>query len=134
MVETCSQHRGKQYLHPIIDWSSDEVWEYIHKYNVPYCSLYDEGFNRLGCVMCPYGGQKHMMAEAERWPKIAKCYELAFQRMIDKRRIDDPDHKFKINWNTGAEVMAWWMGQDSRHTDDDGSISLFGLRLDESDV
>ena len=130
MVETCNQHRTKQYLHIIIDWSSAEVWEYIHKYHVPYCKLYDEGFNRLGCVMCPYGGPSHMMKEAEHWPKIAKCYERAFQRMIDKRRADG----MKTQWETGTEVMAWWMGQDSRHKEDDSNISLFGLRLDESNL
>ena len=130
MIETCNQHRGKQYLHIIIEWSSDDVWEYIHKYHVPYCKLYDEGFKRIGCVMCPYGGPKHMMMEAERWPKIAKCYERAFQRMIDKRRADG----MKTQWETGDEVMRWWMGQDARHTDDDSQISLFGLRLDEGNV
>lgn len=35
-VETCRHNRGKQYIHPIIDWSDAEVWEYIHTYNVPY--------------------------------------------------------------------------------------------------
>lgn len=130
MTETCNQHRSKQYLHPIIDWSEDEVWEYIKTYSVPYCSLYDDGFKRLGCVMCPYGGPKHMAAEAERWPKIAQCYERAFQRMIDKRREDG----MKTEWKNGSEVMQWWMGQDNRHTDDDSQISLFGLRLDESSL
>ena len=130
MTETCNQHKIKQYLHPIIDWSSDDVWEYINNYKVPYCKLYDEGFKRLGCVMCSYGGPKQMMAEAERWPKIAQCYQKAFQRMIDKRREDG----LETQWHTGAEVMKWWMGQDNRHTEDDSQISLFGLRIDESNV
>lgn len=130
MQETCNQHRTKQYLHIIIEWSADEVWEYIHKYHVPYCKLYDEGFNRIGCVMCPYGGRNHMIREMKRWPKIAKCYEMAFQRMIDKRVADG----METQWHTGAEAMKWWIGQDNRHKEDDSSISLFGLRLDESNL
>ena len=71
-----------------------------------------------------------MAAEAERWPKIAQCYERAFQRMIDKRREDG----MKTQWKNGSEVMQWWMGQDARHTEEDSNIRLFGLRLDESSL
>ena len=106
------------------------MWEYINTYNVPYCKLYDEGFNRLGCIMCPYGGQKQMREQAARWPQYAKAYEAAFQRMIDKRRADG----LTTQWTTGAEVMRWWMGEDNRIKENDDQITLFGLRMDESSV
>ena len=35
---------------------------------------------------------------------------------------------------TGAEVMRWWMGADHRVKEDVRQITLFGLRLDETDV
>lgn len=130
MTETCTRHKTKRYLHPIIDWSDVDVWEYIHTYNVPYCKLYDEGFKRLGCIMCPYGGQKQMREQAARWPQYAKAYEAAFQRMIDKRRADG----YPTQWETGAEVMRWWLGEDNRLREDDHQITLFGLRMDESSV
>lgn len=38
---------------PIIDWSDEDVWHFIKGKNLPYCSLYDEGFARLGCIGCP---------------------------------------------------------------------------------
>ena len=37
-------------------------------------------------------------------------------------------------WKSGAEFMQWWMRKDNRMKDNDGSISLFGLILDESDT
>lgn len=30
-------------IHPIINWSYSEVWQFLRRFNVPYCSLYDEG-------------------------------------------------------------------------------------------
>ena len=131
IVETCSQHKGKQYIHPIIDWLTAEVWEYIRTYHVPYCRLYDEGFKRLGCIMCPYKNQAAMRRDAKRWPAYAKAYEKAFQRMVDKRRADG--YRVNPGWETGAAVMRWWLGQGKR-SEEDGQISLFGLRLDETDT
>ena len=33
---------------PIFSWLEWHVWEFIESMNLPYCELYDEGFNRLG--------------------------------------------------------------------------------------
>lgn len=130
MMETCNQHRDKRYLHPIIDWKDEDVWEYIKTYNVSYCKLYDEGKKRLGCIMCPYQGGKGMRRDAERWPQFRSYYIDAFQKMIDKRRADG----LTTTWTTGAEVMRWWMGEDNRIQEDDDQITLFGMRMDESNV
>ena len=129
MEETCKNKGGKMYLHPIIDWSTSDVWEYIHAYHVHYCSLYDEGRERLGCVMCPYAKQSSRDADMKRWPKIAKCYERAFDRMIQKRKEDG----MVCKWKSGHEVLKRWMNNDYSKPDDK-SISLFGMMLDETDT
>ena len=37
-------------------------------------------------------------------------------------------------WETGAEVMRWWIGADHHVKEDDVQITLFGLRMYETDV
>ena len=39
-------------LNPLIDWTEDDVWEYVREHNVPYNTLQDEGYASIGCVPC----------------------------------------------------------------------------------
>ena len=82
LVEQCYRTR-KTIVNPIIDWTDDDVWDFVHEYNLPYCSLYDEGFKRLGCIGCPLSGRKNMIRDFERWPKYKDMYIRTFQKMID---------------------------------------------------
>jgi len=42
---------------PLAFWKESDIWEYIHKYNLPYSSIYDKGYSRTGCMFCMYGTQ-----------------------------------------------------------------------------
>lgn len=35
-------------ISPVLDWTCADVWEYIRKNEVPYCSLYDRGYTSIG--------------------------------------------------------------------------------------
>ena len=70
-------------LNPIIDWDDDDVWEFLNEVaKVPHCSLYDEGYKRLGCIGCPLSGRNNMLRDFERWPKYKELYIKAFDKMI----------------------------------------------------
>ena len=119
-VEQCYRTQ-KTLLNPIIDWSNDDVWEFIHQYNLRYCSLYDEGYKRLGCIGCPIAtNQKEMF---ERWPKYKQLYIHAFDRMLAKRTKDGLKTRA---FHSGQECFDWWMNdeQDSDETMD-GQIDMF---------
>ena len=96
--------KGKHILNPIIDWSNEDVWEFIREYNVPYCKLYDKGYTRLGCIGCPMS--THRAEELERYPKYKRAYIRAFDRMIDA--FTD---KSRVKWKNGEEVYKWWIGE-----------------------
>ena len=43
---------------PILKWAEEDVWAYIKEYDVSYCEVYDQGWERTGCVFCLYGIHK----------------------------------------------------------------------------
>lgn len=50
--EYLSQLPGHMRIQPILHFKELDIWEYIDKYQLPYCSLYDEGYRSLGCAPC----------------------------------------------------------------------------------
>lgn len=102
-VEMCYRTR-KTLVNPIIDWTDDEVWEFLNDIvKVPHCSLYDEGFKRLGCIGCPLAGGRMMKKEFERWPAYEKMYKRAIEKMIENHpgQIKKADGE-----NVGGVVQA----------------------------
>jgi phosphoadenosine phosphosulfate reductase len=49
-LDTASKQRQRLKINPLVDWTYDEVWEYIRSYNISYNPLYDLGYKSLGDV------------------------------------------------------------------------------------
>lgn len=127
MFETCAM-KSMHTLNPIIDWTQEDVWEYIHSRNLAYCKLYDEGFERIGCIGCPLAGSKQMQFEFTRYPKYHQAYLRAFEKMLVVRKDNGkPYHQ----WKTAEDVMAWWLDEKrSSKPPDENQLSFFPLESD----
>ena len=98
-IEVHRKDNTTRYLHPILEWSDADVWQYIKTRNLPYCSLYDEGFKRIGCIGCPNGNRKEQF---KRWPRWECMYREAIARLA------------------GTYTFDWWM--QNKQADNAGCI------------
>ena len=121
-VEHCYRTR-RTLLNPIVDWTDEDVWEFIKTYNVPYCELYDKGYTRLGCIGCPMSTAA--AAELERYPKYKQNYIRAFDRML--KEFETPPE----SWENGEAVMDWWLGKKPKSKELEGQINIFEQEIME---
>lgn len=109
LAEFCYRTR-KMLLNPIVDWTDDEVWEFLNDIvKMPHCCLYDEGYKRIGCIGCPMASVKGRKREFERYPKFRALYVRAFDRMIENY-----EKKTDRGWQNGEEVMRWWLNENPK--------------------
>ena len=59
--------RGLIKVHPLFDWTLEEVKAYIRKHDVPYNALHDRGYPSIGCAPCTRAVQDGEDFRAGRW-------------------------------------------------------------------
>lgn len=95
---------------PIIDWTDVDIWLYVIKNNIEVNPQYYRGFNRCGCLICPYQSdyvdlliKKFYPKQWERWEKILeKNYEITHVKERLKWTLEEWKHG-KWKQGTGKE-------------------------------
>jgi phosphoadenosine phosphosulfate reductase len=109
MYHEDTRFKNTYYLNPILEWKDEDVWDYIRTNKIKYCSLYDEGFDRIGCIMCPLSGTEQRVKESKRWPKFYNAYLRAIGRGLESHKM----RASKRSGTTAEQMMSWWLYGDS---------------------
>lgn len=107
MSELCMQ-QNKMIVNPIIDWKHIDIWEYITSEKIEVCSLYEMGYDRVGCIGCPMAGKKRYK-EFFDFPKYKQMYLNAFARMLKELDRKGKSH----TWETTEDVYRWWLEDET---------------------
>jgi len=97
---------GMTIYKPIFYWAEWHVWEFIESRGLEYPSLYDEGFGRIGCVVCPFlfGSPAMLKRNKERWPAIYRVFERVVKDWFDNHRTAAAREKYSAQ--TAEEYLA----------------------------
>jgi len=102
MQHQCIKGSDKITLCPILDWSTKEVWQFIKEQIGYYCELYDNGFTRIGCILCPVVGS---VKKKHRELALAPRFEYAYKKAIRKCMDNGSYEQFEDE----NEVFDWWI-------------------------
>jgi phosphoadenosine phosphosulfate reductase len=68
---------GLHKISPILDWTEEQVWQYIRTRKLPYNSLHDRQYPSIGCSPCTRAIQPGESRRAGRWwweqPESREC-------------------------------------------------------------
>jgi phosphoadenosine phosphosulfate reductase len=58
---------GLAKISPILDWTNEDVWDYIRANKLPYNPLHDKGYSSIGCAPCTRAVEPGADSRSGRW-------------------------------------------------------------------
>ena len=76
----CINGKDSILVSPIFRWTERDVWYFLDNIiHAPHCSLYDEGYTRIGCILCPMSTHKSKLRDVERFPHVKRGWIKAIK-------------------------------------------------------
>ena len=76
-IEIDDKHGGLVKINPLVDWTLEQVWDYVREHNVPVNRLHKQGYPSVGCDPCSRAIQPGEDIRAGRWwwenPETKEC-------------------------------------------------------------
>ena len=112
---TCVGGKDKILVSPIIHWTERDVWEFLNDVvKVPHCKLYDEGYTRIGCILCPMSNRKSKLRDIERFPHAKRRWIQTIEKLIKEgyinKNFDDAEFGFEW-WISGKNYKEFYAEQ-----------------------
>lgn len=118
----CIHGKESLLISPIIEWTEQDVWEFLNDVvRVPHCSLYDEGWHRIGCIGCPMSSHKQKMIENARYPHVKRNWIKAIKAIRNgggiQKRIYLVEHPQGLDASLKRKRIAQNAGGYIKHPD-----------------
>lgn len=79
----CNSFNGKSPKSlPLSFWMEEDIWDFLHKFNIPYSKIYDMGESRTGCMFCMFG--VHLEKRPNRFQRMKKTHQKHYDYCINK--------------------------------------------------
>lgn len=132
-VSLGGKHQGQYSCHPIIEWNSAELFNYIYANDLILNEAYRKGNTRAGCLVCPMSSGKHEYIKRQWYTEevdhlLDKIISTSGKVSYNQQELRDfVDAGFWRTRKTGRELN---FGQDRHVVENNGgrvSITVFSL-------
>lgn len=71
---------------PIINWTDRDVWDFLNGMEIEHCELYDMGYSRIGCILCPMSSRKSKLRDIVQFPYVKEKWLKAIMAIRNRGR------------------------------------------------
>ena len=107
LVTTARKHKTI-IVNPIYEWSDSDIWDYIRENGIEYNELYNMGYKRVGCILCPLAKRSEKQRDIITFPSYKQRYIKAFEKMLETRKQKGKDDSMGA-WKDAESVFKWWI-------------------------
>lgn len=94
----CIKGKDKIMVYPILHWTNDDVWQFIHDRHLPINPCYEKS-NRVGCMFCPFTNKNQIEYYESLYPKFKDYIVRAMNIYLSRK---------PHNSLTAQEYYEWW--------------------------
>lgn len=115
------------YINPLAYWSTDYLWDYVDSEKLEVNPLYYEGFERVGCILCPMASSCQRKRELARHPRFEKRFIKLADDIIKLRISQGLPNTYAFK--TGADYFNMWLDNEKLSFAQEYNLFNFGEQL-----
>jgi len=113
----CINGQDSILISPIFNWTDKDVWYFLNEVvRVPHCELYDQGYHRIGCILCPMSSPRQKQREMQDFPHVRRGWLNAIKQIRaggvlssePTSQITPPDASNPTRHSTMVAVLHRW--------------------------
>lgn len=112
----CINGKDSILISPIFQWTEKDVWYFLNEIVVvPHCELYDMGYTRIGCILCPMANMKSKLRDIKVFPHVKRGWIKAIKAIREGGVFYT--NTIWINGHSEDEIaediFEWWISGKS---------------------
>ena len=105
---TCIKGQDRVMVHPVLDWTEDEVWQFLKQTHSPINPCYKMA-GRVGCMFCPFASKRQIDQYERMYPGYKRAIIRAlttFWNKYQEHQLSSPEEYYEW-WKTGKSVAQY---------------------------
>ena len=109
----CIKGKDRIDLHPILDWTQENVWNFIKDRHLPTNPLY-EHVGRVGCMFCPFASQRQIEWYCHRYPQYYHRLLKSIDKFLQKKPLLPTAEEYFLFWVSKQPLSNFIDRQNAR--------------------
>jgi len=113
MIQQCNSYEQKRpQSRPLLKWIPTDIWYYVKINKLKYCSLYDQGWERTGCMYCLFGIK--MEKGINKFQRMSTTHPKQLNYFLNKLQGKEVLDHLKVPYHLTKQIKPFFTNKDLR--------------------